>query len=120
MQEKIWLGLAKCYSELGEIEEAAWAYENVLEIAPLHLESRIALSNLQLRLGRSEDAMATLNYQNDLLVGSEEDRRIYYQRCLMLDTSEHTQEFIMESAKLLFAELMAAIKSDADQGWCLS
>ncbi|GAA6078602.1 general transcription factor 3C polypeptide 3 isoform X3, partial [Tachysurus ichikawai] len=61
----VWLRHAECLKALGHLEVAAKSYSKVVEMAPLHLEARLALSTLQQQLGRPESALEALEPMYD-------------------------------------------------------
>lgn len=56
---------SECLKALGHLEVAAKSYTKVVEMAPLHLEARLALSTLQQQLGRPECALEALEPMHD-------------------------------------------------------
>lgn len=72
---------SECLKALGHLEVAAKSYSKVVEMAPLHLEARLALSTLQQQLGRPESALEALEpmYDPDTLA---QDSSAAQQVCL--------------------------------------
>lgn len=61
----VWLRHAECLKALGHLEVAVKSYSKVVEMAPLHLEARLALSTLQQQLGRPNMALEALEPMYD-------------------------------------------------------
>ncbi|XP_030636502.1 general transcription factor 3C polypeptide 3 [Chanos chanos] len=61
----VWLRHAECLKALGHLEVAVTSYSKVVEMAPLHLDARLALSTLQQQLGRPEKALEALEPMHD-------------------------------------------------------
>ncbi|XP_072512983.1 general transcription factor 3C polypeptide 3 [Salminus brasiliensis] len=61
----VWLRHAECLKALGHLEVAVKSYSKVVEMAPLHLEARLALSTLQQQLGRPNCALQALEPMYD-------------------------------------------------------
>lgn len=56
---------AECLKALGHLEVAVKSYSKVVEMAPLHLDARLALSTLQQQLGRPNMALEALEPMYD-------------------------------------------------------
>lgn len=56
---------AECLKALGHLEVAAKSYIKVVDMAPLHLDARLALSTLQQQLGRPNMALKALEPMYD-------------------------------------------------------
>lgn len=56
---------SECLKALGHLEVATKSYGKVVEMAPLHLEARLALSTLQQQLGRPDSALEALEPMYD-------------------------------------------------------
>lgn len=56
---------SECLKALGHLEVAVKSYSKVVEMAPLHLDARLALSTLQQRLGRPNMALEALEPMYD-------------------------------------------------------
>ena len=60
LQAAVWLRYAECLNSLGELRAAARAYEQVVTLAPTHMEARVLLSALKQQLGEHEEALRVL------------------------------------------------------------
>ncbi len=56
---------AECLKALGHLEVAVKSYSKVVEMAPQHLDARLALSTLQQQLGRPNMALEALEPMYD-------------------------------------------------------
>ena len=56
----MWLQYAECLNSLGELDEAARAFQQVLEQVPTHNTARLALSAIQHQLGNPDEAISVL------------------------------------------------------------
>ncbi|XP_070564399.1 general transcription factor 3C polypeptide 3-like isoform X4 [Ptychodera flava] len=81
----VWLRYAECVNSLGELHLASQCYTKVIELAPSHLEARLALSAIQQQLGHTEEALEVLS-QDDEIIGkiSHKKRRYYLQKSAKL------------------------------------
>jgi len=57
----VWLSYAESLFELGQLENAERAYQQVVKLAPQHHEARRSLSTILQLLGRPEEALKTLS-----------------------------------------------------------
>ena len=60
LQAAVWLQYAECLNSLGELDEAARAFQQVLEQVPTHNTARLALSAIQHQLGNPDEAISVL------------------------------------------------------------
>lgn len=56
----MWLKVAECYENLGEVHNSIEAYYQVISLAPLHASVRLTLANALRSVGRNEDAITVL------------------------------------------------------------
>ena len=103
----VWLQLAECQAHTGGLEEAEQSYSRVVELAPHHYQARLQLSLIMQRLGRAEDALDTLQQdeQAELL-----NPHLMYSRCQLLLTEKRLEEFISK-ASLLFSRHFVTIRN---------
>ncbi|KAM9454601.1 general transcription factor 3C polypeptide 3 [Clarias gariepinus] len=96
----VWLRHAECLKALGHLEVAAKSYSKVVEMAPLHLEARLALSTLQQQLGRPESALEALEpmYDPDTLVqdssAAQQELKLLLHRSTLLRSQGRIDDYI--------------------------
>ncbi|KAI5090218.1 general transcription factor 3C polypeptide 3, partial [Silurus meridionalis] len=96
----VWLRHAECLKALGHLEVAAKSYTKVVEMAPLHLEARLALSTLQQQLGRPESALEALEpmYDPDTLAqdssAAQQELKLLLHRSTLLRSQGRTDDYI--------------------------
>ncbi|KAK3510992.1 hypothetical protein QTP70_027843, partial [Hemibagrus guttatus] len=96
----VWLRHAECLKALGHLEVAAKSYSKVVEMAPLHLEARLALSTLQQQLGRPESALKALEpmYDPDTLAqdssAAQQELKLFLHRSTLLRSQGRTYDYI--------------------------
>ncbi|KAG7315610.1 hypothetical protein KOW79_020476 [Hemibagrus wyckioides] len=96
----VWLRHAECLKALGHLEVAAKSYSKVVEMAPLHLEARLALSTLQQQLGRPESALKALEpmYDPDTLAqdssAAQQELKLLLHRSTLLRSQGRTYDYI--------------------------
>ena len=113
----VWLQYGECLFETQKLTEAEVAYKKVVELAPQHFDARRALSNVLHKLGRSDEAIHILTQDEkaELLNPS-----MLYERCMLLLTEGHTDEFIKKS-RLLFSRHFETIRTREEVlAMCLS
>lgn len=57
----MWLKKGECLHSLGRLDEAAFAYAQVVNLAPNHLDARLILASLHQQLGRPNQALDILS-----------------------------------------------------------
>ncbi|OWF47405.1 General transcription factor 3C polypeptide 3 [Mizuhopecten yessoensis] len=99
----VWLKMAECLNNLGELEEAVKAYDNVVDLAPAHVGARMALSSLHQQLGKHDEALRALS-QDDVgeALMSKQEQILLLQKCHLLHSQSRHDEFINACKKLLF------------------
>ena len=60
-QAGVWLKKGECLHSLGRLDEAAFAYAQVVNLAPNHLDARLILASLHQQLGRPNQALDILS-----------------------------------------------------------
>ncbi|MCJ8747730.1 hypothetical protein PDJAM_G00156720 [Pangasius djambal] len=96
----VWLRHAECLKALGHLEVAAKSYSKVVEMAPLHLEARLALSTLQQQLGRPDSALKALEpmYDPDTLAqdssAAQQELKLLLHRSTLLRSQGRTDDYI--------------------------
>ncbi|KAK7076939.1 General transcription factor IIIC, polypeptide 3 [Halocaridina rubra] len=94
----VWLQYGECLAAIDQMEEAAEAYSQVVQLAPQHAEARLTLSSIQQSLGKLDEALLILNQESDK---EPLDSQLLYQRCKILLDQDLIDDFI-NAAKLLF------------------
>nr|XP_053634455.1 general transcription factor 3C polypeptide 3-like isoform X2 [Cherax quadricarinatus] len=94
----VWLQYGECLAAVDQMEEAAQAYNQVVQLAPQHAEARLTLSSILQSLGRLDEALLILNQESD---SEPLDSQLLYQRCKILLDQDLVDDFI-NAAKLLF------------------
>uniref|UniRef100_A0AAR2LX04 General transcription factor IIIC, polypeptide 3 n=1 Tax=Pygocentrus nattereri TaxID=42514 RepID=A0AAR2LX04_PYGNA len=96
----VWLRHAECLKALGHLEVAVKSYSKVVEMAPLHLEARLALSTLQQQLGRPNCALQALEpmYDPDTLAqdssAAQQELKLLLHRSTLLRSQGRTEDYI--------------------------
>ncbi|KAF4074934.1 hypothetical protein AMELA_G00228980 [Ameiurus melas] len=96
----VWLLHAECLKALGHLEVAAKSYSKVVEMAPLHLEARLALSTLQQQLGRPDSALKALEpmYDPDTLAqdssAAQQELKLFLHRSTLLRSQGRTDDYV--------------------------
>ncbi|XP_066517872.1 general transcription factor 3C polypeptide 3 [Hoplias malabaricus] len=96
----VWLRHAECLKALGHLEVAVNSYSKVVEMAPLHLEARLALSTLQQQLGRPNCALKALEpmYDPDTLAqdssAAQQELKLLLHRSTLLRSQGRTEDYI--------------------------
>uniref|UniRef100_W5KPZ4 General transcription factor IIIC, polypeptide 3 n=1 Tax=Astyanax mexicanus TaxID=7994 RepID=W5KPZ4_ASTMX len=96
----VWLRHAECLKALGHLEVAVNSYSKVVEMAPLHLEARLALSTLQQQLGRPNCALQALEpmYDADTLAqdpsAAQQELKLLLHRSTLLRCQGRTVDYI--------------------------
>ncbi|XP_043916555.1 general transcription factor 3C polypeptide 3 [Protopterus annectens] len=93
----VWLRHAECLKALGHMELATESYSRVVEMAPLHLDARIALSTLQQQLGQPEKALEALEPMHDPETLAEDANAAQQELKLLL----HRSTLLYSQAKML-------------------
>ncbi|XP_060072289.1 general transcription factor 3C polypeptide 3-like [Ylistrum balloti] len=108
----VWLKMAECLNNLGELEEAVKAYGNVVEMAPQHVGARMALSSLNQQLGKHEEAIMALS-QDDVgeAIMSKQEQILLLQKCHLLHSQSRHDEFILACKQLLFHQFKDITKA---------
>ncbi|VDM43371.1 unnamed protein product, partial [Toxocara canis] len=90
----VWFLYGQLLSARKKLEEAAGAYERVLDIQPSHVDARINLSTVQQKLGMAEKAFETLR-DYDLDAGSSlPDERLLIRQAEFLSQRQRTDQFV--------------------------
>ncbi|XP_071954105.1 general transcription factor 3C polypeptide 3-like [Antedon mediterranea] len=99
----VWLRYAECLNALEEKEHAASAYRRVLELAPLHVDARLALSAIEQQLGRSQAALDVLTNDSQMEeeCSTEKDIQLIHQKCMLLYTQGNMREFANQALKMM-------------------
>uniref|UniRef100_A0A672RVS8 General transcription factor IIIC, polypeptide 3 n=1 Tax=Sinocyclocheilus grahami TaxID=75366 RepID=A0A672RVS8_SINGR len=96
----VWLRHAECLKALGHLEVAAKSYSKVVEMAPLHLDARLALSTLQQQLGRPNMALKALEpmYDAETLAqdssAAQQELKLLLHRSTLLHAQGRTDDYI--------------------------
>ncbi|XP_056596029.1 general transcription factor 3C polypeptide 3 [Triplophysa dalaica] len=96
----VWLRHAECLKALGHLEVAVKSYSKVVEMAPLHLDARLALSTLQQRLGRPNMALEALEpmYDSETLAqdasAAQQELKLLLHRSTLLSSQGRTDDYI--------------------------
>lgn len=96
----VWLRHAECLKALGHLEVAVKSYSKVVEMAPLHLEARLALSTLQQQLGRPNMALEALEpmYDAETLAqdssAAQQELKLLLHRSTLLLSQERMDDYI--------------------------
>ncbi|XP_055062106.2 general transcription factor 3C polypeptide 3 [Misgurnus anguillicaudatus] len=96
----VWLRHAECLKALGHLEVAVKSYSKVVEMAPLHLDARLALSTLQQRLGRPNMALEALEpmYDAETLAqdasAAQQELKLLLHRSTLLSSQGRTHDYI--------------------------
>ncbi|XP_067298945.1 general transcription factor 3C polypeptide 3 [Pseudorasbora parva] len=96
----VWLRHAECLKALGHLEVAVKSYSKVVEMAPLHLDARLALSTLQQQLGRPNMALAALEpmYDAETLAqdssAAQQELKLLLHRSTLLHAQGRTDDYI--------------------------
>ncbi|XP_069110259.1 general transcription factor 3C polypeptide 3-like, partial [Argopecten irradians] len=108
----VWLKMAECLNNLGELEEAVQAYGNVVEMAPQHVGARMALSSLHQQLGKHEEAIKALSHEEvgEALM-SKQEQILLLQKCHLLHSQSRHEEFVIASKQLLFHQFKDITKT---------
>ncbi|XP_060754465.1 general transcription factor 3C polypeptide 3 isoform X2 [Neoarius graeffei] len=111
----VWLRHAECLKALGHLEVAAKSYTKVVEMAPLHLEARLALSTLQQQLGRPDSALEALEpmYDPDTLAqdssAAQQELKLLLHRSTLLRSQGRTDDYIDSLLTMLSMLLKVAM-----------
>ncbi|XP_076879328.1 general transcription factor 3C polypeptide 3 [Brachyhypopomus gauderio] len=96
----VWLRHAECLKALGHAEVAARSYTRVVEMAPLHLEARLALATLQQQLGQPERALQALEPMHDPdtlaqdSAAAQQELKLLLHRSTLLRSQGRTEDYI--------------------------
>uniref|UniRef100_A0A8C1HEF1 General transcription factor IIIC, polypeptide 3 n=1 Tax=Cyprinus carpio carpio TaxID=630221 RepID=A0A8C1HEF1_CYPCA len=96
----VWLRHAECLKALGHLEVAVKSYSKVVEMAPLHLDARLALSTLQQQLGRPNMALKALEpmYDAETLAqdssAAQQELKLLLHRSTLLHAQGRTDDYI--------------------------
>ncbi|XP_016420806.1 general transcription factor 3C polypeptide 3-like [Sinocyclocheilus rhinocerous] len=96
----VWLRHAECLKALGHLEVAVKSYSKVVEMAPLHLDARLALSTLQQQLGRPNMALEALEpmYDAETLAqdssAAQQELKLLLHRSTLLHAQGRTDDYI--------------------------
>ncbi|XP_077981936.1 general transcription factor 3C polypeptide 3-like [Glandiceps talaboti] len=119
----VWLRYAECVNSLGEVQLASHCYSKVIDLAPSHLEARLALSAIQQQLGHTDEALKILSQDINLDDGMSsddetttprQDVQLLHHKCKILQTQSRTEEFV-ENALLLMAYFFRDVKIATSQ-----
>jgi len=102
----VWLQLADCQANTHRLEMAEVSYRKVVELAPHVYQARLQLSKIMHKLGRAEDALDTLQQDDQEVLNPH----IMFERCQMLLAEEKTEEFLTKG-KLLFSRHFVTIRN---------
>jgi len=102
----VWLQLAECQAGTNMLEEAEISYRKVVELAPHVYEARLQLSFIMHKLGRAEDALDTLQQDDQEVLNPH----LMFERCQMLLAENKTEEFLTKG-KLLFSRHFVTIRN---------
>ena len=103
----VWLQLAECQSSSNLLEEAERSYKRVVELAPHVYQARLQLSLIIHQLGRADDALDTLDQdeQQEIL-----NPHLMLQRCKMLLQENKIEEFLYKG-RILFSRHFVTIRN---------
>ena len=103
----VWLQLAECQSNSNQLEEAERSYKRVVELAPHVYQARLQLSLIIHKLGRADDALDTLDQdeQQEIL-----NPHLMLQRCKMLLQENKIEEFLYKG-RILFSRHFVTIRN---------
>ncbi|TRZ00176.1 hypothetical protein DNTS_032255 [Danionella cerebrum] len=96
----VWLRHAECLKALCHLEVAVNSYNKVVEMAPLHLEARLALSTLQQQLGHPIMALQALEpmYDAETLAhdssAAQQELKLLLHRSALLHSQGRTDDYI--------------------------
>lgn len=96
----VWLRHAECLKAHGHLEVAVKSYSKVVEMAPMHLDARLALSTLQQRLGRPNMALEALEpmYDTETLSqdasAAQQELKLLLHRSTLLSSQGRTDDYI--------------------------
>uniref|UniRef100_A0A4W4FAC8 General transcription factor IIIC, polypeptide 3 n=1 Tax=Electrophorus electricus TaxID=8005 RepID=A0A4W4FAC8_ELEEL len=96
----VWLRHAECLKALGHAEVAARSYTKVVEMAPLHLEARLALATLQQQLGQPDRALEALEPMHDPdtlaqdSAAAQQELKLLLHRSTLLRSQGRTEDYI--------------------------
>ncbi|XP_051982607.1 general transcription factor 3C polypeptide 3 [Xyrauchen texanus] len=96
----VWLRHAECLKALGHLEVAVKSYSKVVEMAPLHLDARLALSTLQQQLGRPNMALEALApmYDAETLAqdssAAQQELKLLLHRSTLLQSQGRLDDYI--------------------------
>lgn len=98
---RLWLRYARCLKELGKLEEAISAYREVTRRDSNDHEAKLELTELLIRIGRSEDATNASDQDNSALVNTE----LLKMRCNLLYEQEMWKDFVQAAKTLLKSDM---------------
>ena len=103
----VWLQLAECQANCSQLEEAERSYKRVVELAPHVYQARLQLSLIIHKLGRAEDALDTLDQdeQQEIL-----NPHLMLERCQMLLAENKVDEFLYKG-RILFSRHFVTIRN---------
>jgi len=103
----VWLQLAECQSSMNLLEEAEKSYKKVVELAPHVYQARLQLSLIIHKLGRADDALDTLDQdeQEEIL-----NPHLMLKRCQMLLDEGKIEEFLYKG-RILFSRHFVTIRN---------
>jgi len=103
----VWLQLAECQSSMNQLEEAEKSYKKVVELAPHVYQARLQLSLIIHKLGRADDALDTLDQdeQEEIL-----NPHLMLKRCQMLLDEGKIEEFLYKG-RILFSRHFVTIRN---------
>ncbi|XP_033099114.1 general transcription factor 3C polypeptide 3-like [Anneissia japonica] len=100
----VWLRYAECLNSLEEKEHAASAYRRVLELAPSHIDARLALSAIEQQLGRSQAALDVLSHETQMEdedSSTEKDIQLIHQKCMLLYSQGDMRMFAKQGLRMM-------------------
>lgn len=104
----VWLKYAENQAALSHNEEACNAFQKVLEHAPQHVEARLTLSSLLVKLGRSDEAIVALTQSEEY---DFVDVQLLYERCVLLRKDPSRKQELIMVAQVLFSRHSTQIRN---------
>ena len=103
----VWLQLAECQAKCNMLEEAEKSYKKVVSLAPHVYQARLQLSLIIHKLGRADDALDTLDQdeQQEIL-----NPHLMLERCQMLLAENKIEEFLYKG-RILFSRHFVTIRN---------
>ncbi|XP_051560883.1 general transcription factor 3C polypeptide 3-like [Myxocyprinus asiaticus] len=107
----IWLRHAECLKALGHLEVAVKNYSKVVEMAPMHLDARLALSILQQQLGRPNMALEPM-YDAETLAqdssAAQQELKLLLHRSTLLQSQGRIDDYI-DTLLIMLAMLLKIV-----------